>query len=92
MTEEKDEDLETLTQDCEKEEEQEPPKAKQYKKADADDKRKKKERTPGQIAALEKCRKERQDNRALRKQEREADMEAEAKAGGFRWIWSDLDK
>ena len=69
MSDEKDEDLETL---AEAEEPQPPPaKAKQYKKAETDDARRKKELTPAQIAAFEKCRAKREENRALRKQERE---------------------
>ena len=63
MSEEKDEDLETLTESCENEVE---PKAKQYKKAGENDKRRKKERTPAQIAAFEKCRAKREENRLLR--------------------------
>ena len=55
------------TQDCEVEEKE--PKAKPYKKADATDARRKKERTPAQIAAFERCRAKREENRALRKQE-----------------------
>ena len=77
MSEEKDEDLDTLTQDCENEEKQ--PKAKQYKKADAGDARRKKERTPAQIAAFEKCRAKREENRALRKQEREQEAAVKKK-------------
>ena len=74
MSDEKDEDLETL---AEAEEPQPPPaKAKQYKKAEPNDARRKKERTPAQIAAFEKCRAKREENRALRKQEREQEDKA----------------
>ena len=76
MSEEKDEDLETLTESCENEVE---PKAKQYKKAGENDKRRKKERTPAQIAAFEKCRAKREENRLLRKQEREQQAEQKKK-------------
>ena len=54
-------------------------KAKQYKKADPHDKRHKKERTPAQIEAFKKCREKREENRLLRKQEREQQSEAKKK-------------
>ena len=83
MSDEKDEDLETLTEStpestesCEKEE---PPKPKQYKKAGENDARRKKERTPAQIAAFERCRAKREENRALRKDEREKEVETKKK-------------
>ena len=80
MSNEKDEDLETLTETCENEVEPEP-KAKQYKKAGENDKRRKgkKERTPAQIAAFEKCRAKREENRLLRKQEREKEAQLKKK-------------
>ena len=77
MSDEKDEDLDTLTQDCEVKEKE--PKAKPYKKADATDARRKKERTPAQIAAFERCRAKREENRALRKQQREQENEEKKK-------------
>tara|TARA_R110000823_G_scaffold44687_7_gene115564 strand:+ start:1824 stop:2324 length:501 start_codon:yes stop_codon:yes gene_type:complete len=82
MSDEKNEDLETLTEttpettECEKEE---PPKPKQYKKAGENDARRKKERTPAQIAAFEKCRQKREENRVLRRDEREKEVETKKK-------------
>ena len=82
MSNKKDEDLETLTETCENEVEPKPePKAKQYKKASENDKRLKgkKERTPAQIAAFERCRAKREENRLLRKQEREKEAQLKKK-------------
>ena len=55
------------------------PKATRYKKASEGDGRKKKGRTPAQIAAFEKCRAKREANRKLRREEDEA-VAAEQKA------------
>lgn len=77
MSQEDTEDLGNPVEEAEpvqEDEEVEAPKpvAKRYKKAGPDDGRKKRERTPAQIAAWERCRAKREENRTLRKQEDEA--------------------
>ena len=82
MSDEKDEDLETLTETTPETTEsckEEPPKPKQYKKAGDNDARQKKERTPAEIAAFERCRAKREENRVLRKEEREKEIETKKK-------------
>ena len=60
------------------------PKATRYKKASEGDGRKKGQRTPAQIAAFERCRAKRDENRRLRKEEDETAAAAQ-KAAAARW-------